>query len=575
MLKTFLICTLLSTSLTFANELSYPLLAPSKISGSFGEYRPYSLHRGVDMRTFAVSGVPVVAMSNGFVEKLHGSNLNSGFGRALYLRHRDSKMSVYGHLHSLSQNNNLWFAWNLFAKYSANGNFMITLPENQFPVKGSEIIAYSGDAGIGPYHLHYELIDEKGQYVNPIGQDYLRYGDREPPILQKLYIYTPGAAMTSKKRTLQNCELHKREANQYACDDVIPVDDSVCFRLTAYDQSLAINRLGLTSLRVEMNDKTIYWADMRQMSRAQGSLHYRFYDTNRSSLSPVVYTHHACWPDQSADADSHAGWVIHEENNGWIKTDDWALNEKKTVNIIAGDAEGNLSRLSVVLQKANGSKPSYTASAGYNLAARKSHSKKSGSLTVSTGRLKKPANLAIISKPGSVKGMNIVGKGWQIRWRSAGWEYFKIFVAAPFRKHRGLILNGKWLNAEYSSSRGGYTAWSKRAGNLYLADDISSPQISLPYAYGPLAQREFDIRAFDSGSGVDDNGLELMLNGILLSEKDLLHWGVRFDKDRNAFILPTGILPGDKTEVHHLKTRVKDRSGNFSSWVSSWLYLKG
>src|SRR5262245_38319134 len=82
---------------TVRGELLWPLeRTPREIVSAFGEYRYDHLHAGLDLSTGGAVGLPVRALGDGEVVRLKVEW--RGYGRALYLRLRDGRRIVYGHL---------------------------------------------------------------------------------------------------------------------------------------------------------------------------------------------------------------------------------------------------------------------------------------------------------------------------------------------------------------------------------------------------------------------------------------------------------------------------------------------
>ncbi|MCT4614375.1 MAG: M23 family metallopeptidase [Marinifilaceae bacterium] len=162
-----------------------PVDFPITLSGSFAELRNNHFHSGIDIRTFSI-GKLVYASASGYISRIKVSA--SGFGRALYLTHPNGYVTVYGHLNKFSSK-----IENFIKAYQyKNKKFAldIDLNPNQFPVKKSEVIAFSGNSGSsGGPHLHFEIRDEKSE--DPINPLYfgIKIKDTTPPKIYNLYIY--------------------------------------------------------------------------------------------------------------------------------------------------------------------------------------------------------------------------------------------------------------------------------------------------------------------------------------------------------------------------------------------------
>lgn len=135
--------------------LLWPLPIREGCTSSFGEFRLSHFHMGVDMRTHQEEGWPVYAAGDGQVARLRREP--EGYGRVLYLNLDDGRMVVYGHLCRYSR------AFGLERKLqeacaakgsSFPGDIYLSPPVR---VKRGEVVAYSGQLGIGAPHLHFEV----------------------------------------------------------------------------------------------------------------------------------------------------------------------------------------------------------------------------------------------------------------------------------------------------------------------------------------------------------------------------------------------------------------------------------
>jgi len=140
----------------------WPLDLPRVVTSSFGEYRPGRLHAGLDLRTGGI-GLPVKAPADGQVSRVRCSPW--GYGKALYLTFDDGASVVFGHLSGFAPA----IAQDVREEQHRTRSYTADLspPPAQFPVHAGEVVAFSGDTGAGPAHLHYELRDAGGCPINP------------------------------------------------------------------------------------------------------------------------------------------------------------------------------------------------------------------------------------------------------------------------------------------------------------------------------------------------------------------------------------------------------------------------
>ena len=147
------------------NEKKYiwPLNIDNGISSSFQEFRSNHFHSGIDLRTFQKTGYPVLAIADGAIAKIIMSR--TGIGRAVFLRHNDGNVSLYGHLEKFCDAIEKLVARE--QKRSGEkyfGAYVLPVP---LPVRQGTVIAFSGESGEGFPHLHLEIRDQLDGALNP------------------------------------------------------------------------------------------------------------------------------------------------------------------------------------------------------------------------------------------------------------------------------------------------------------------------------------------------------------------------------------------------------------------------
>ncbi len=154
-----------------------PLAPPLYLTGTVGEPRAGHLHGGIDLSTGREIGRPVRAVADGSVVRVRAGG--AGYGRAVYLQTNSGLTAVYGHLDHFAPKLEAYVR----GQQEACGEFEVDLfPEaGAFRFSRGEILAYSGETGAGPPHLHFELRRGEDQ-LNPLALGIVAYDNVAPAL---------------------------------------------------------------------------------------------------------------------------------------------------------------------------------------------------------------------------------------------------------------------------------------------------------------------------------------------------------------------------------------------------------
>lgn len=171
---------LLTGSLSAQNYL-WPTNASNYLSSSFCEYRPGHYHAAIDIKTWNREGYPCYAVADGKIEHIRISPF--GAGKALYIKLADGNTTAYFHLQHFTKRLDKI----IHERQIAEKSFSVDVWLKDFYVKKGEIVAYSGQTGIGVPHLHFEIRDDKNTPVNPL-QFYPQVKDNIRPKLDEILV---------------------------------------------------------------------------------------------------------------------------------------------------------------------------------------------------------------------------------------------------------------------------------------------------------------------------------------------------------------------------------------------------
>jgi len=246
-------------------QLSNPIPGRMMVSGSFGEIRGLqSIHLGIDIPVGEKIGVvPVLAAGNGYVYRIRVSH--TGYGKAIYVRHPQGLVTVYGHLSHFAPKGEAIVE----ALQQAQRRFEVEkyLSPEEWPVKAGDILGWAGNSGysFGP-HLHFEVRTLKDETLPP-----LRYlpplPDSFPPVFFRVGLHPLEAKSHVQGRgervflTLRQKSL-QAGLRLYVCPETVRVGGKVGFLYTAADRTGGGSAwLGLRSISLrDTSDNALYAA---------------------------------------------------------------------------------------------------------------------------------------------------------------------------------------------------------------------------------------------------------------------------------------------------------------------------
>ncbi len=230
--------------------LLWPLDLPREVTSSFGEYRPGRFHAGIDLRTGEI-GKPVRAAGDGYVSRVRCSPF--GYGKAVYLTLDDGYTVVYGHLDDYRDDlrDVIRAAQHQARDYTVD----LTLESGKYRVKRGEVVAKSGQTGIGVPHLHWEIRDKAGRLVNPrlLG---ITWPDNTRPQVKQLLLWPQGGTINGDI-TPQVLPVKSVGEGKYT---VAPasVTGAFCFGLEVIDPEKGGAKLGICEAHAELDGEEVF-----------------------------------------------------------------------------------------------------------------------------------------------------------------------------------------------------------------------------------------------------------------------------------------------------------------------------
>jgi hypothetical protein len=244
---------------------------------------------GMDFSTGGRRGLPIVSITDGKIVQVQ--RYWTSIGNAVIVEHKDGVRARYGHLSRFSPKLTEYLKKSSIAKsFRSRRDFdhELTTP---IAVKGGEIIAFSGDTGIGPPHLHFELFKD-GIYYNP--KDYgFTPEDSSEVVFDFICIKpeSPRSFINGKHEPL-TIPFTKTDGGYSLNSELkeIPIQGLVSVQVSAH-QKTERSRLGLQTIQMELNGSRILNLNFSELPKSQTKKFVLVYDSYRSKSNgnPFLY----------------------------------------------------------------------------------------------------------------------------------------------------------------------------------------------------------------------------------------------------------------------------------------------
>ncbi len=228
--------------------LLWPTDAGKCVTSTFCEFRPGHFHSGIDISTWGNIGYRCLAMDDGDIVRARVSC--GGYGRAVYVRLRDGRTAVYAHLSRFE--GALEDSVRTLQTERGTAYFDASFEPGTFPVKRGDVVAYTGQSGVGVPHLHVEIRDEAERPLDPL-RNGLVARDTSPPWVARLAItpLTPTSSVDGRGETIL-LDVHPEDGRDHGrIPRVIPVEGEVGISVEV-DETADACRFRLAASRLEL-----------------------------------------------------------------------------------------------------------------------------------------------------------------------------------------------------------------------------------------------------------------------------------------------------------------------------------
>lgn len=265
-----IILTVLSLNIA-AQKYVWPTDASRLLSSTFGEFREGRFHVGIDISTWGRTGYKVFAADSGYVWKVLVSPF--GYGRAVYLKLNDGKIIVYGHLQRFSKK----LERLVKAEQKKKNSFRIVkyFKKNFLKVKRGELIAYTGESGSGPPHLHFEMRETEAEPINPLLYNF-DFIDTKPPVIRKLS-FTP----VGKKSIVEGDFIPKVyslkyiKTGRYRLESIVKFYGDIGFGISVFDYNGKNgNKFSPYEIKLQVDGSDVFYVKYDKLSYFKNSRIY-------------------------------------------------------------------------------------------------------------------------------------------------------------------------------------------------------------------------------------------------------------------------------------------------------------
>ncbi|HHS50359.1 MAG TPA: M23 family metallopeptidase [candidate division Zixibacteria bacterium] len=240
----------LSISATNAESLIWPLDCVPQLTSSFGEFRVGRFHAGIDFRTPAGEGMPIIAIGDGSVVRIRCSPW--GYGKVIYYRMAGDRIAVFAHLSGFHET----IEQRLFDyKMKERKNFAeLWFKEGELAFRAGDTLGFSGSTGAGSAHLHFELRDGWDRPFDPAIVGFIT-SDVLPPTITAIWAVPFGnnAAVNGRYKPARLLPQSGRPIRFEASGDFY-------LAIEAFDLESTTNpnRYGIGNISLHHDGETIY-----------------------------------------------------------------------------------------------------------------------------------------------------------------------------------------------------------------------------------------------------------------------------------------------------------------------------
>lgn len=235
------------------------------MAGTFAELRSNHFHGGLDLKTNGTTGMPIIAIADGYISRIKVAT--GGYGKVLYLTHPNGYTSVYAHLESFGSKIDRFTK--AIQKDNESWEIEVYPGKRELMVNKGDTIAISGNTGASRApHLHFEIRDTKTQTpIDPLLFGY-QIEDNIRPRIYRFRLYPLSdtghvkVTYTNNRSTIRKHDaITTRVSGSNGTYRLYPIKEigscgPIGFAINTYDyHDGSFNKLGVPLIEMQVNGK--------------------------------------------------------------------------------------------------------------------------------------------------------------------------------------------------------------------------------------------------------------------------------------------------------------------------------
>ena len=265
------------TNFDFSLPFIWPTDASKIVTNEFGAFRKTHFHEGIDISTNRRTGYKVFAVRSGSISRIRVSPY--GYGKQLTMKHDDGTSSSFSHL---SRFCDIIERTVKKEQHRAGGYEIDFSTENSaLHFEQGDIIAFTGETGAGPPHLHFEVYDINMNPVNPLLIEAYKFDEFTPPIFGRMMLMPMTArSRVDGARKSKIFSTKKKNRSEYIVAQPIKISGDIGIAIYTEDVPDDERRLtGVYRLQLFVDDTLYYEAKFDSLQNGgakQIALHYDY-----------------------------------------------------------------------------------------------------------------------------------------------------------------------------------------------------------------------------------------------------------------------------------------------------------